>query len=400
MKIIEQLQDLHRRERECTVSIVEALLECDRTKAHIDLGYANLWTFLVDHLAYSKAAASRRLRAVRCAQRFPVVLTFLREGRVALSTLSKIAGVLDEVVDIDALLAQVEGRKEDEVDALIAALRPIAKAQERVKHVFVVEAAQEPSSLFDATDATEGAVRSEESEANDEAVAAASDPKPALPQRPSSTVPAPQKRVALSFTVTAGQFAAFERARAILSRKTGRVPSLEESLAELVGVFLVQREPKVRTSSKRKSRRRDRAEGESSGAASGAASDVSIGASAVESSSESKAEATEPGSARNQTQHDQAPRSRHIPRATRDQVLLRDGQQCTYVGPTGCRCEARSNLHIDHIRPFALGGGNEAENLRVLCAAHNGRLAERTFGPRARATGERRTDSVAFGAIT
>lgn len=393
MKIIEQLQDLRRRERECTVSIVEALLECDRTKAHIDLRYAILWTFLVDHLAYSKAAASRRLRAVRCAQRFPVALAFLREGRVALSTLSKIAGVLDEVVDIDALLAQVEGRKEDEVDVLIAALRPLAKAQERVKHVFVVEAAQEPSSLFEAT---EGAARSQERESNDEAVVAASEPQPALTRRTSATVPAPQERVSLSFTVTAEQFVAFERARAILSRKTGRVPSLEESLTELVGAFLVQRAPKVRTSVKRKSRRWGRAEAESSGAS----NEGSNGASALESSSESNAEATEPGSARNQTQHDQASRSRHIPRATRDLVLLRDGQQCTYVGPTGCRCEARTNLHVDHIHPYALGGGNEAENLRVLCAAHNGRLAERTFGARARAAKERRAGPAARGAIT
>ncbi|HKK70126.1 MAG TPA: HNH endonuclease signature motif containing protein [Candidatus Krumholzibacteria bacterium] len=39
---------------------------------------------------------------------------------------------------------------------------------------------------------------------------------------------------------------------------------------------------------------------------------------------------------------------------------------------------------MDHVEPFALGGSHEAENLRVLCAAHNRRAAERVFGTRPR----------------
>jgi len=62
---------------------------------------------------------------------------------------------------------------------------------------------------------------------------------------------------------------------------------------------------------------------------------------------------------------------RAIPAATRHQVLLRDGGQCTFEGSDGRRCAEKSVLHIDHIRPWALGGGHEAENLRVLCRTHN-----------------------------
>ena len=64
-------------------------------------------------------------------------------------------------------------------------------------------------------------------------------------------------------------------------------------------------------------------------------------------------------------------------RATRDAVLLRDGEPCTFVGVDGRRCTAMHNLQIDHIQPYAHGGMHDPENLRVLCGAHNRWRAER-----------------------
>jgi len=73
-------------------------------------------------------------------------------------------------------------------------------------------------------------------------------------------------------------------------------------------------------------------------------------------------------------------KSTHIPAARRDEVHRRDGYRCTYVSPDGKRCENRYSLQIDHVRPRALGGGNELSNLRLLCAAHNRFVAEKVFG--------------------
>ena len=67
--------------------------------------------------------------------------------------------------------------------------------------------------------------------------------------------------------------------------------------------------------------------------------------------------------------------------ALRDSLLIRSGHQCEYVDPKiGRRCAARSNLQIEHVRPFALGGENDAGNLMVLCRSHNIMRAERVFG--------------------
>lgn len=64
-------------------------------------------------------------------------------------------------------------------------------------------------------------------------------------------------------------------------------------------------------------------------------------------------------------------------------IFRRAGARCEFVDrATGRRCESRSQLEVDHVRPWALGGATTTDNLRVLCGAHNRARAERTFGVR------------------
>ena len=42
--------------------------------------------------------------------------------------------------------------------------------------------------------------------------------------------------------------------------------------------------------------------------------------------------------------------------------------------------ETRAFLELDHAKPRALGGGDEAENLRIRCRAHNQLWAEQSYG--------------------
>jgi len=65
-------------------------------------------------------------------------------------------------------------------------------------------------------------------------------------------------------------------------------------------------------------------------------------------------------------------RSRYIPVAVKREVWRRDQGCCSYVDPhSGRRCGSRYRLEIDHIVPFALGGGAEPGDLRLLCEAHH-----------------------------
>jgi hypothetical protein len=72
---------------------------------------------------------------------------------------------------------------------------------------------------------------------------------------------------------------------------------------------------------------------------------------------------------------------RAIGRPVKRAVVARDGLRCTFVGRDGRRCTARAFLQLDHVQPYACGGSNDAENVRVLCGAHNRLLAADMFGP-------------------
>ncbi len=66
------------------------------------------------------------------------------------------------------------------------------------------------------------------------------------------------------------------------------------------------------------------------------------------------------------------PRSRFISIHVKRQVWMKSGGQCCYYDKvSGRRCSSRHALELDHIIPFSKGGASTADNLRLLCDAHN-----------------------------
>lgn len=53
-------------------------------------------------------------------------------------------------------------------------------------------------------------------------------------------------------------------------------------------------------------------------------------------------------------------KGRYISAALKFSIWTRDKGQCT-------KCESKRNLNYDHVKPLALGGSTEANNLRLLC---------------------------------
>jgi hypothetical protein len=63
------------------------------------------------------------------------------------------------------------------------------------------------------------------------------------------------------------------------------------------------------------------------------------------------------------------------------QLVQKSGGECSYRDPrTGVKCASRYQIQIDHIKPRALGGGDDSANLRTLCRQHNLYEAEQVFG--------------------
>jgi hypothetical protein len=77
--------------------------------------------------------------------------------------------------------------------------------------------------------------------------------------------------------------------------------------------------------------------------------------------------------------------SRFVPRSVKREVWTRDGGRCAFRAEDGALCGSREALEYDHIIAWADGGRSDAaENIRLLCRAHNQFLGRRRFGARRR----------------
>jgi 5-methylcytosine-specific restriction endonuclease McrA len=435
VRIIEKLESLRRREHSATVELIAALVECYRTKAYLDAGYESIWDLLVRRLDYSFAAASRRNAATKIVARYPFVLEMLRSHRTSLTVLAKVVGPLNSADDPVALLESIDGKSQSEVERIVACGRPVAKPVERVRRQVVRKPAARPAPLLDcASEVPMGAASGAEVEGPNGAVVATSGaevvsnagrngtsaaearspsagPTPVRTSAAGATTatesptdteaaagPATEERVSLSFSLTAEDYESFEQAKAILARKLPANLSLEDAFNKLVAFYLSKKRPagKPKKKPKRKTRKQSAASPEAGRSAKnptrGGSSATSTGH-AVETKNEaSRDDEVRPAASDDTRTYDSteadrphrpaaAPRSRHVPADTRAAVFDRDDHRCTFVAADGTRCNATRNLEIDHVQPFALGGSNEPQNLRVLCAAHNRRAAEHVFGP-------------------
>ncbi len=70
----------------------------------------------------------------------------------------------------------------------------------------------------------------------------------------------------------------------------------------------------------------------------------------------------------------------HIPAQVRREVWKRDEGRCRWKLASGEICGSRRHLQLDHVVPLARGGTSTADNVRILCRAHNLEAARRVFG--------------------
>ena len=150
-KILERIQEWAGRERECLVEVIQGLMEIDRNQGYRELGYSSLFVMCTEGIGYSEGAAQRRIKAARCAERFPVVLSKIREGKVTLSALCLVADELTEDNHLE-ILERVSGKSKSQIELLVASLQapveaPIPLKAARVTPVRVVRK-EAPLPLF------------------------------------------------------------------------------------------------------------------------------------------------------------------------------------------------------------------------------------------------------------
>jgi hypothetical protein len=326
-ELVSRTSRLARDARAATIQLLHHLNEIARRKLYLELGFSSLHDYCVRGLDYSSPSACRRIRAARCIREFPDVLPLLERGELDLGTISLIEPVLTDD-NHGAVVARVKGRTYRQVKRVVAEYGQVQViAHERIEPVRVeVAATGVDEALFDR----------QVGRAMPHGAAGTS----------ASWVVSEQKTL-VQFLASDALFEKYEEVRALLSHSHPDA-SFAEVLDVLVGEFIQRHSPAARQ--RRREARKARAAGGKSSTVGADGGSKDAGA------------------------------ARHIPAGTRDEVFIRDGGRCTYVAPEGVRCKARHGLQVDHIKPHAAGGGNNASNLRLLCAAHNRLAAEHTLG--------------------
>lgn len=327
-------------ERHATAELLALIGELDTRRLYLGEGCSSLFTYCTQVLHLSEHAAYHRIEAARAARRFPVILDFVAEGSVTLTTVAMLRPHLTEG-NHKVLLGAARHKSKREVEHQIAALAPRPDVRTMIRRLTTERektTRAEPARLLNgsATSRCESVA----------ALAEGDDPRSsAVLLGMTPTAPAPHPRVSplasdrylLRVTLSADAHANLRRAQKLMAH---RAPDgdpavvIEKALALLVAEL---ERTKIATV------RRPRV----------------------------KSEGPSPSSSG----------SRHIPASIRRLVWARDEGRCAFVGSCG-RCTETSRLEFHHLVPFARGGATMLENIALRCRAHNGYESELAFGSR------------------
>jgi hypothetical protein len=370
------------------------LIEVERRRLHLGLGYPSMFEYCLQHLGYSASAAARRIRSARCVRDYPEVYRLLEKNEVTLITISLVAPILEETNAKD-LIGKIRGKSQREVEAIVASYRPPVSLRDRARPVTVAL----PASSASPTQWTSMSVGA--SAGSNPAADSVGGPPQATAamqaQRKASSTssdehepPSPrlEQRFHVQFLASERFIKKLEKAKALLSNRSGNL-SYEFVLEAALDEFLKDHDPEERN--KRRETRREKTKGGTKPAnraaekTSGSRAKGGIGSAAsgpAEGPPRSSVQAgcgKADGATRlckragcgqvdgplfrrragdlptSRVQAKQEP-SRRIPAAMRDAVFARNKGRCTHVGSTGKRCDATQRLQIDHILPYARGG--------------------------------------------
>ncbi len=389
--LLSRTQELTRRERSVTLLVLLHLNEIERRRLHLKHGYASMFDYCTSGLGYSASAAGRRIQTARCVARYPEIRRLLASNEVNVSTVAQVSRILT-AANKDAVLARIRGKSQREVEAIVAEFEPRAKTpRDRVRTVVVrVPAPAAPRvELAAATRAASPASADAAAEVGSLPLADANSSidAPLVAAHDGSSRHAAldaaclekahtlRRHTVLQFSASDGFMAKLEKVRSLAWHRLPANASLEQVFELALDVMIEKNDPSRRAARRElaAARRNDKKEKQEN---------------AVQPANMNGKSRTANVKSRTKAKPQQLPTRatpvtgvRYIAPAIRDRVYVRDEGQCTFEAPDGRRCASTRGLQIDHIRPVALGGEGEDENLRVLCAYHNRLEAERVLGP-------------------
>ncbi len=398
--LLRQTSTLVRHERHLQGAIIDHLAEIETRRLFLQRGCSSLFDYAVRELGYSDAAAGRRLGAVRLCADQPDARERLRDGSLTLSAAAELqwafdrqrrrsAGIASSAPPIAAAAGDGVSGSAPTGGALGSAAAEVASADDPVAGEpappLVLDAAGRQKLVEEATGKSTRQVRR---------MLADLDPELATPA--DRVRPLGDGRYELKAVIDADCQHGLEHLRGILSHVDPRM-TVGQLVGRIVQEALDRHDPSRPPRRARTGNRAAHGESEPARTAKERAAPEPVHAVTVQDAaipadttptphptpsstpSQTRQEATDrraaastkPAGAATPTAKPRAS-GRAIPAAVKRQVWQRDGGRCSYVDRrTGRRCNSRHLIEIDHILPYALGGGADPGNLRLLCHAHH-----------------------------
>jgi hypothetical protein len=323
-QLLVEVKTLAGREREVTAKLIASLGKLDARRLYLREGYSSLFAYCTQCLHLSEHAAYGRIEAARATRRWPIILEWLVDGSLTLTTVCLLASHLTPD-NHRSLLEAARHKSKREVEQQVAALRPLPPVPSSVRKL----PSQRPA-VAAHLDQLGGNIPLEQPAAAPARVDA-HDRAPASSGRLSDVIPLAPERYRVQFTITRDTHDKLREVRDLLRHSVpGGDPAAIFDRALTMLLVKLRKNKLALTDRPRPAR-------------------------------------------------DPNPGSRHVPAAVRREVWARDGGRCAFMGTAG-RCAERGFLEFHHVVPFAAGGHTTSDNLQLRCRAHNAYEAAEYFG--------------------
>ena len=338
----QELQKLVGSELETVATFLLRLMEFEREKMHERLGYASMWDFCRRGLGLCESTTGRRLKATRIIERFPVVVDYLRDGRLCTTRMLMLSDVLTPENASD-LFEQAARRSMKDIELLVAMARPQPAPPVRIQKLPeprrpVVAA---PSFAFHAEAAPIAPAEPLPSPTPE----AAPCPAPPRPARRAEIHPTSAQEYVARLPVSRAWVQKLEMAKKLGGHVVPTGDPVE--ILELALDLFIEKHGKRRGA-------------------------IAVRPACAEAMPE-RATPSVPAEA-------PIPKRERFTADERRQIWARDGGRCTWAMDSGERCESEHQLEIDHIEALGKGGSSDVRLARLLCRRHNDQHARETFG--------------------
>jgi hypothetical protein len=324
-------------ERQVTDQILKAIIELDARRGYAELGFSSLFTYLTLGVGYSESSAQRRIAAARLMAKVsePIKDTLrdkLKVGAINLSQLSKI-GSLVRVIEQNKASEEINtsGQFSLSANLLVENLLPQIENKGLAKTESVIaDFAKDlcPELSFE---------KPEKAKIRNEAGG----------------------KVTITLSLSKEQN---EKLQKVLAKKSHAIPDgninilFEKLLDKELKGFNAQVESALFNTTVENV----------------AKEEVKGLAKKVEKRIVTEDVVTKATIANTQNPSKRSKSRKYISIKIKRRVLAKAENHCQYISPiTGERCQETKYLTLDHIRPLALGGTDDEQNIQCLCFCHN-----------------------------